>query len=55
MTFDPHFKFNAHVKSLVTRALPRINILNALAGTNLGPQKETILVTYMSLIWFLFM
>ena len=34
--YDPHFKFNVHVKSLVTRALPRIKILKALAGTNWG-------------------
>ena len=46
VTFDPHFKFNAHVKSLVTRALPRINILKALTGTNWGQQMETILITY---------
>ena len=47
-----HFKFNAqaHVKSLVTRALPRINILKALIGTNWGQQKEIILITYKSLI-----
>ena len=55
VTFDPHFKFNAHVKSLVTRALPRINILKALTGTNWGQQKETILITYKSLIRSLFM
>jgi len=53
--FDPYFKFNAHVKSLVTRALPRINILKALTGTNWGQQKETILITYKSLIRSLFM
>ena len=40
---DPHFKLNAHVND---RALPRINILKALADTNLGQQKETILITY---------
>ena len=56
VTFDPHFKFNAHVKSIVTRASSRINILRTLAGTtNWGQQKETILITYMSLILSLFM
>ena len=34
VTFDPHFKFNGNVKSLVTRALRRINILKGLTGTN---------------------
>ena len=38
-----NFKFNAHFKSLVTRALLRINILKTLTGTNWGQQKETIL------------
>ena len=28
VTLDPHLKFNAHVKSLVTRASPIINVLN---------------------------
>ena len=49
---DPHFKLNAHVN---VQALPRINILKALADTNLGQQKETILNTYKSLIRSLFM
>ena len=56
VTFDPHFKFNAHVKSLVTRALHRINILKTLlTGTNWSQQKKTILITYKSLIRSLFM
>jgi len=56
VTFDPHFKFNAHVKYTVTRASPRINILMAAAGTNWGQQKETIFAnTNMFLIRFLFL
>ena len=55
VTFDPHFKFNAHVKSLVTRAVPRIYILKALTAANWGQHKETILITYKSLIRSLFM
>jgi len=55
ITFDPHFKFNAHVKSLVTGTLPCINILKALAGTNCGQQKKTIFITSMYLIQFHFM
>ena len=38
---------DAHVKSIVTRASPRNNILNALADTKWGQKKETILITYM--------
>ena len=55
VTLDPHFKFNAHVKSLVTRSLLRINILKLLAGTNWGQQKETILITYISFIRSLYL
>ena len=33
-TLDSHFKFDAHVKSLVIRTLSRINIIKALTGTN---------------------
>ena len=55
VTFDTNLKFYAHVKSIVTRALPRIIMLKALDGTNWGQQKETITITYMSLILFLFM
>ena len=55
VTFDPHFKFNTHVKSTVIQASPRINILKALAGTDWSQQKETILIIFMSLIRSLFM
>ena len=44
--FDHHFKFDAHVKSIVTQASPRITILMVLAGTNWGQTKETIIITY---------
>ena len=48
---DPHFKFNANVKSIVNLASPRI-ILKTLAGTNWGQQKKTILFIYKSLSIF---
>ena len=55
VTFDVHFKSNAYVKSIVTQALPRINIFKSLAGTNWGQPKETILIiTYVSRIRSLF-
>ena len=46
MTFDPHSKFMAPVETIISRASFRINILMALAGTNWGQQKESILITY---------
>ena len=62
LTFDAHFKFNAHVKSLVTRALPLINILKALTGTNWGQQNKQYIIPisilsgplfmFAALIWF---
>ena len=36
-----------HVKSIVKRVSPRINILKAIAGTNWGQQNETIFIAYM--------
>ena len=43
------------MRDIITRASPRIIILNVLAGTNWGQHKETILITYKSLIRSLFM
>ena len=37
--FDLHFKFNPRIKSLVTRALPRINILEGTFWYQLGSAK----------------
>ena len=54
VTFDPHFKFWAHLKSILTRTSPRINIIKAPANTNWGGQKETMLITYISLMRSLF-
>ena len=46
---------NVHVKSSDTRALPLINILKVRTGTNWVQKKDTIHITYKSLIRFLFM
>ena len=54
VTFDPHFTFTPHIKSIVSRAAPRLNILKALAGTKWGQQKETIIITFKSLIRSIF-
>ena len=54
VTFDPHFTFSPHISSIITRATPRLNILRALAGTTWGASKETLLITFKSLIQSLF-
>ena len=50
VTFDPHLFFHKHVEEIVKKAKPRLNLLKQLTGTDWGQQKETILVTYKSLI-----
>ena len=52
--FDTLFTFSPHIDHLISRALPRLNILRALAGTGWGQQKETIIITYKSIIRSLF-
>ena len=54
MTFDPHFIFHKHVDEIVRKAKPRLNILKLLTGTDWGQQKETILITFKSLVGSLF-
>ena len=46
VTFDPHFKSNAHVKSVVARASLRTNILKALADTNWDHHTYHLYVPY---------
>ena len=50
VTFDTHFTFTPHVTTIINRAAPRLNILRALAGTNWGQQRETLIITFKSLI-----
>ena len=50
VTFDPHLFFHKHVEEIVKKAKPRLNLLKQLTGTDWGQQKETILVTFKSLI-----
>ena len=47
---DPHFTFSPHIDAIIKRIAPRINILKALTGTNWGQEKETLLITFKSLI-----
>ena len=43
---DPSLSFNKHSHYVAERVSSRNNILNALSGTSLGQQKETLLMTY---------
>ena len=42
---DTFFSFNAHCVQVANRVSQR-NVMNALAGSNWGQQKETLLLTY---------
>ena len=46
---DTFFSFNTHCVQVANRVSKRNNVLKALAGTNWGQQKETLLLTYKSL------
>ena len=46
---DTFFSFNNHCVQVANRVSKRNNVLKALAGTNLGQQKETLLMTYKAL------
>ena len=43
---DTSLSFNKHSSHVAERVSGRNNILNALAGTSWGQQKETLLMTY---------
>ena len=46
---DTFFSFNNHYVQVANRVSKRNNILKALAGTNWGEQKETIMMAYKAL------
>ena len=46
---DTFFSFNVHCVQVANRVSQRNNVFNALAGTNWGQQKETLLLTYKAL------
>ena len=54
VTFGTHFIFSPHIDSVISRASSLISIIKALARTNWGHQKDTILNIYRSIIWSLF-
>ena len=46
---DTYFSFNTHCVQVANRVSKRNNVLKALADTNWGQQKETLLLTYKAL------
>ena len=46
MYLDTFFSFNVHCVQVANRVNKRNNVLNAMADTNWGQQKETLLLTY---------
>ena len=46
---DTSFSFNAHCVQVANSVCKRNNVLKALAGTNWGQQKETLLLTFKAL------
>ena len=46
---DTFFSFHTHCVQVANRVSKRNNVLKALAGTNWGQQKETLLLTYKAL------
>ena len=46
---DTFFSFNKHCVQVANRVSKRNNVLKALAGTNWGQKKETLLMTYKSI------
>ena len=48
--FDPLFTFSPHISSVSARATSRLQIMKAIAGTSWGQDKETLLLTYNSII-----
>ena len=48
VTLDTHLSFSPHIAKVAGKASSRLKILKALAGTDWGQEKETILMTFKS-------
>ena len=48
--FDTHFTFAPHAREVAKSCTQRVKVMKALAGTTWGQDKETLLITYKSLI-----
>ena len=50
VTYDTMFTFSNHIKNTVAKCKKKLNILKALAGSSWGQDKETLIITYKSII-----
>ena len=50
VTLDTHFTFSPHAREVAKSCTQRLKVLKALAGTNWGQDKETLLITYKALV-----
>ena len=50
VTFDTMYTFSPHIKNTVAKAKAKTNILKALAGSTWGQQKETLTLTYKTIV-----
>ena len=50
VTYDTMFTFSNHIKNTVAKCKKKLNILKALAGSSWGQDKETLILTYKSII-----
>ena len=50
VTYDTMFTFSQHIKNTVAKCKKKLNILKALAGSTWGQDKETLIITYKSII-----
>jgi hypothetical protein len=50
VTFDTHHTFRQHTSNVHSKAKKRLNVLKALTGKSWGQDKETITLTYNSII-----
>ena len=50
LTFDPKLTYSTHIKQLANNAKKTLNILKALTSTSWGKDKETLTLTYKTII-----
>jgi hypothetical protein len=50
VTFDTMHFFNHHINKTVTKAKTKVNIMKALAGSSWGQDKDTLVMTYKSIV-----
>ena len=50
LTFDPKLTYNSHIQTTKQKASSRINAMKALTGTHWGKQKDTLTITYKTIV-----